>query len=220
MLSLEPVDLKALPMFERTPLIVFALDVATFGSYSIYYAIRGRRLAELRLERPPTSYWSALWLLLPLVNIVVYVAMFNDLDRRTRAAGARPPAPLGVLAFVMCVISFLYKLPDPWWFVSLLSSVVLAAIHVPVSFAERRDDPTRRWAKLHWFEISLLVLGSVWYAAVAFAVVFGDVVRLPAAVPVAAGVTLALAVAAIFFGRIGVALVPARTPGALALDED
>jgi hypothetical protein len=158
----EPPDPATLPMFERSPLAVFALDVATFSAYSLYYAIRGRRLAERRLDLYQlTSYWSALWLLLPLVNVVVFVGMFNALDRRTRASGVQPRVPLGVLAFIMVVVAALWRLPDPWSFISTLSSVLFAAIHVPVALAERRDDPARRWAKLHWFEIVILVLGSV-----------------------------------------------------------
>jgi len=194
-------------MFERSPLTVFALDVATFSVYSVYYAIRGRRLAERRLDLYQiTSYWSALWLLLPLVNVVVFVGMFNAIDRRTRASSVKPAVPLGALAFMMVVVGALWRLPDPWSLVSLLSSVLLAAVHVPVAFAERRDDPPRRWAKLHWFEIVLLVLGGIWVMLTTIGA-FIDTPPIVAAW-VVGGVWAVLIVTGIVVARIGRALAP------------
>ena len=205
----EPPAPATLPMFERSPLTVFALDIATFGFYGVYYAIRGRRLAERRLDRYQiTPYASALWLLLPLVNVVVYVGMFNTIDQRARASGIRPALPLGLLAFVVLVDSALYRLPDPWWFVSMLSSVAMGAIHVPVARAERRDDPARRWASLHWFEIVLLVLGGLWFLLLSFLVPFGESVPPAAAFRVVAAVWLVLIATGIVLAWIGRALAP------------
>ena len=202
----EPPAPASLPMFERSPFVVFVLDMTTFGFYGVYYAIRGRRLAERRLDRYQiTPYASALWLLLPLVNVVVYIGMFNTIDQRARASGVRPPLPLGLLAFVMVVVSALYRLPDPWWFVSLLSSVLMGAIHVPVALAERRDDPTRRWARLHWFEIVLMVLGGLFLIAMSLLVPFGESVP-PAAVfrvvTLVWAVLIATGIVLVWIGRV------------------
>ncbi|HEV2740644.1 MAG TPA: hypothetical protein VGU66_18935 [Candidatus Elarobacter sp.] len=203
----EPPAPATLQMFERSPLVVFALDVATFGFYGIYYAIRGRRLAARRLDTYQiTPYTSAMWLLLPLVNIVLYIGMFNTIGRRVHASGVRTPVLLGLLAFVMVVVSALYRLPDPWWFISLTSSVALGAIHVPVALAERRDDPARTWARLHWFEIVLLVLGGLALIALSLLDPFGESVPPAAAYRVVALVWAVLIVTGIVLAWTGRAL--------------
>jgi hypothetical protein len=51
------------PTFNRTPLRVFFLDVATFTMYSVCYLIRNCHLAQLRYDAKRRPLWTWLGLL-------------------------------------------------------------------------------------------------------------------------------------------------------------
>jgi hypothetical protein len=149
--------------FYRTPLQVFVLTFATFGAYELYYLIRGRRLAQLRLDEKPDSYWLGLVLIVPLANLWYWFNSFGKLGDRVSATDIGPPE-FWPLALGILVIDSLWKLPDPWGWLCFSSPILLAIIHQSVARAERADAPGYVWPSLTWVEWSIIVLGTILYA--------------------------------------------------------
>ena len=148
--------------FFRTPFQVLTLGYATFGIYGFYWLIRGRHLAEERLERKPTSYWWYLWWLIPIVAWISGVESAAIIQRRVQAAGVPPPrVHMGVSAAAFFVVEALWRLHDPYWLISLTSPVFLALMASSLSTAERADSPERVWPRFTAWEWVITVVGGL-----------------------------------------------------------
>jgi hypothetical protein len=146
--------------FFRTPFQVLVLSYATFGIYGIYWLMRGRRLAQRRLGEPVTSYWWYLFWLIPIVTLVSGIICASKIGDRVRVAGVpTPPVPLGLQAFFFFFVSAMWRLPDPYWIISILAAVLIATMHSSLATAERIDDPGRTWPKFSVWEWIITVVG-------------------------------------------------------------
>lgn len=150
--------------WRRSPFQVLLLDYATCGAYSLYWLIRGRRLAEYRLELKPTSYWAALLVLVPFVGFFVLIDMVTKISKRVSASGCTPAVALGFQAFAMLVVNAFWRMPDPLWLISLFSSIFLATMHSSVADAERRDWPDEAWPPLTGWEKTIVIIGFLMIA--------------------------------------------------------
>jgi hypothetical protein len=152
--ALAPVTIGLL----RTPFQVLFLDYATLGCYSLFWAIRCRRLSELRLGYAPLPYWVSLTYVIPLWNVGLLISSLNLTCRRTRAAGIHPPIPFGWQAAAALGVGACCALPSPYSFVACLSSIFIATMQVSLLHAERADrlGPVQR---LNAWEIGSAIAG-------------------------------------------------------------
>jgi tetratricopeptide (TPR) repeat protein len=148
--------LDATLAFHRTPLQVLTLDVASFGVYTLYWFIRNRRLAERRLGIKPMPIWQ--WVV-PLWNVIVYYSSAIIIGKRVKAAGIDYRVPFVWQAVALMIISSLWRLPNPWWLLSLASSLALATMHVSLNRAEKLDYPTLASPRLTVWEYIIIVVG-------------------------------------------------------------
>jgi hypothetical protein len=147
--------------FFRTPLQVLLLGYATFGLYGVYWLIRGRRIAEIRLGQR-TPYWWYLFWLVPIVAIFSGVKSANIIENRVAISGApRPTIPFGVMTFAFFILDALWRLPDPYWLISICSPIFVAAMHVSLAKAERIDYPSLKWPRLTAWEWAIMILGGL-----------------------------------------------------------
>jgi hypothetical protein len=153
-------------LFNRTPLQVFLLDLATLGLYSLYWLIRNRRLAEYRLSINPMPYWHYLILLVPFWGMVVYVQTASIIGRRVEATGIRYPISFAWQAGLLGLVSTLWRLPDPWWLFAYASAIFLATMQVSLNRAEARDNRSRGKLRLTRWEIAILILGLPFFVIV------------------------------------------------------
>lgn len=147
--------------WRRSPFQVLLLDYATFGLYSVYWLVRGRRLAEYHLERKPTSYWGALLMLVPIVGFFVVIDQVTKISQRVSASRCAPAVPLGLQALAMFIIAAFWRMPDPAWLISLFSSLFLATMHSSVANAERQDWPAEVWPPLSGWEKTIVIVGFI-----------------------------------------------------------
>lgn len=150
--------------FYRSPAQVLLLSYASFGIYNIYYFLRARRLAQRRLSEPEETYWTGFKLIIPIYGIYYYFAGWNKICERVRSAGINPLVPFGAQAIPMFIIDLLWRLPDPYWMVSTLSTFFLGTIHASVAHAERLDEPDYKWPRLNWAEWAIIVIGWLFIA--------------------------------------------------------
>ena len=151
--------------FFRTPLQVAILGYATFGLYSFYWLIRGRRLAEKCLGESITSYWWYLFWIIPIVGLVSGIKCAGMVQDRVVAAGiGRPAVSLGVQTFFLFIIGAFWRLPDPYWLISIIVPVcLLGGMHVALARAERADYPAFRWPRLGVWEWILVIVGGCFW---------------------------------------------------------
>jgi len=148
--------------FFRTPLQILILSYATFGIYGVYYLIRGRRLAEIRLEEERTSYWWYLFWLIPIVGVVSGIMCASKMQRRVAITGfVKSSLPFGLFAFCFFLFQSLWRIPDSWGYITFLSSIFIAAIHINVAKAERFDFPSHAWPKFSAWEWVIAIGGGL-----------------------------------------------------------
>ena len=163
----EPPPLPA--PYRRSPFQVALLLFATGGVYLFVWAYHVRRWSAGALERQDQPLWKSIALIVPIFNLFL---MF-DLGQMIKGVAWRAELPrisgtlpwLGIASFV---IGALWKLPDPYWVLSVLDFVPLALMHGVFMRAELRlageaATPT----KFHWVEWIVVVLGPLmWIFAV------------------------------------------------------
>jgi hypothetical protein len=148
--------------FFRTPFQILILTYATFGLYGLYWLIRGRRFAELRLGDQITSYWWYLFWLIPFVALVSGITSASQIERRVVITDAtRPLLPFGIIAFTYFVGMALWRLPDPYWIVSIIiPPILIASMHVALAKAEAADNPAFPRQKFTVWEWVITILGG------------------------------------------------------------
>jgi hypothetical protein len=148
--------------FFRTPFQILILTYATFGLYGLYWLIRGRRFAELRLGEQITSYWWYLFWLIPIVAFVSGIMSASKIERRVAITNVtRPLLPFGITAFMYFIGMALWRLPDPYWIVSIvIPPILIASMHVTLAKAEAADNPGFLRQKFTVWEWIITILGG------------------------------------------------------------
>jgi len=146
--------------FHRTPFQVVLLDFVTFGVYTFFWWGYCKRLSERRLGMRISSRWTYLLLFVPLLNLFVFFEGFSLIGSRPRESGVFPSVPFSLTAVPLVIVSLLWRLPDPYWMVSIMSSIFLGAMHVDFNRAEMIDYPKLRRPRLSIWEWVMVVLGG------------------------------------------------------------
>jgi hypothetical protein len=98
----------------------------------------------------------------PIVGIFSGVKSATIIENRVAISGApRPTIPYGFMAFAFLILNALWRLPDPYWMISVFSAVFVAAMHVNLAKAERMDYPSLKWPRLTAWEWAILILGGM-----------------------------------------------------------
>jgi hypothetical protein len=126
---MEALPTVPIPVFNRRPIHVFLLDVATFRFYTIYYLVFNYHAAQVRLGRPPTPGRRVIWLL-----PYSYFVGFSTIGKRVQVR-------------------------VPMWLLYVASSALLASMHRKVARAEAADFPTLSRPTLTRAEIVVIVVG-------------------------------------------------------------
>ena len=116
------------PVFFPVSLPKLALmSLATLGFYEIYWFYKNWKCMQENFGHKINAPIRALFF--PLVSY----PLFRQI--RDHAAGARLESRLqaGLLAFAVFIIAVLYRLPDPWWLVSLLGFLPLLPVQSAVN---------------------------------------------------------------------------------------
>jgi hypothetical protein len=144
--------------FPVSRLKLTVMSIATFGLYEVYWFYKnwqclqrlGHKLnAPIRAVFYPLTAW---WLFKPVAG-------------HAQKAGLSLPA--GGLAVAVFIFGGLWRLPDPWWLVSLLSFLPLLPVQGVVNELNRQAapdaDPNSRFTGAN---IVALVLGAIFIALV------------------------------------------------------
>ena len=156
------------------PLKFIAMSICTFGIYEIYWSYKNWQFVRDRDDRKIMPFWRAFFY--PLWHYMLLSELNKSLQSSTLSSiGVR--AFLAVLVFVL---NALWKLPDPYWLVSILTF----AGFLPVLLAMRTRAPeAETQQQTRSFHPSNLVAYLLGGPMVAF-VVLGTIGFLPSTIVV------------------------------------
>jgi hypothetical protein len=133
--------------------------------------------------------WRLLLLLIPLYNILAYARLFGEVEDEARRYESDRMPSLPLLAFGAVVIDALWRLPDTWWFLSLLAFVPSAVIQSHFTRMQLDKWPTSVVPyRYRWGDWLVIGLGGIWTALVCIGALIPSV---PGETVSAAGLLLA-----------------------------
>jgi len=109
------------PLFfatSRSKLIV--MSVCTFGLYEMYWVYKNFVLIKMRTESEIWPFWRAFF-----TPFWVY-SCFKKINATAQEFNLPEVFSIGFLAIGYFVLFFLYRLPDPYWMVSIFTFLFLA----------------------------------------------------------------------------------------------
>ena len=135
------------------------MSVLTFGLYDLYWAYRNWQRIKARSREDLSPFWRAFFA--PLFGFALFERVHEAAERRKLAAGWSA----GLLGGAYFVLHITWRLPDPWWTISLIGFLPI----VPV---------VRTIQQLHASEPSIEGLNSRYTAPNIAAMIIGGIVLL------------------------------------------
>jgi hypothetical protein len=110
------------PFFSVSLAKFTAMSVCTFGVYEIYWFYKNWRLVRERENLKILPFWRAFF------AFFFCYQCFSRIRAQAATIGIDHSVPAGPLAAAWIITSLLYKLPDPFWLVSLLAFLFILPI--------------------------------------------------------------------------------------------
>ena len=112
------VSASGISFFSATPLKFVVMSICTLGIYQLYWFYKNWKLIKERTGQEIWPFWRAFF-----CPIWAY-SCFKEINSRTGGG-----LPIGLLAIAYFAISVVWKLPDPYWLISLFSFLPLIPVN-------------------------------------------------------------------------------------------
>ncbi len=137
---------------DLTKLVI--LSICTLGLYDVYWFYRNWKLVKNQLRRDLSPFWRAFFA--PLWGF----SLFGEID--DYALRHRRPVnwSAGLLGTLFLIWTALWRLPDPWWLISLFSFIPLIPVQHTINglAGQRGVAPDRTYSGKH---IATIVCGAI-----------------------------------------------------------
>lgn len=136
------------------------LSIVTLGIYEIVWFYRNWKHLKAHKSLDIRPGWRTVGLFVPIYGIVLAYNQFRDIKDFSMASGIEKSFSPGWVLFGWLLFSALWKLPDPFWFLALLSVWPLAVVQkVLNSYWDKEQPELRKRTKFSGRQIALLVIG-------------------------------------------------------------
>jgi hypothetical protein len=135
--SYAPLNVVELPCFEVSVRKFVVMSIVTWGVYPLYWAFE----QWVRIARRKNERLSPIWrtIFAPLWNF----SLFKRIKQEATARGAAVRWEPTLLALLYFMFGPLWRLPDPWWVVSLLTFLPVIPVVRTVTRLHDTLSPTR-----------------------------------------------------------------------------
>jgi hypothetical protein len=132
------------------------LSLCTFGIYDLYWSYKNWERIRERTGEKISPFWRAFWA--PFWGFNLF-GRIRDYARAESVDVAWSPGLLGTIYLILCI---LWRLPDPWWLLSLGSFLPLAAVVRTTQDVNSRvrasEDPNTSYSGAN---IAIIVVGGL-----------------------------------------------------------
>lgn len=144
---------NATPFFAVSLLKLGVLSICTLGLYELYWFYRNWQLIRSREQTNITPLLRAFF------AVLFCYPCFGRIGQQGVSLGITPPLAAGVLATAWIITSITWKLPDPYWLISLLAVVFLLPVQAYVNRINEASapghDPNARFSAWNWLTVGV-----------------------------------------------------------------
>lgn len=133
------------------------LSILTFNIYEIYWFYRNWKQLKEYKSFDISPGWRTVGLFVPIYGLCLVYSQLKDIKDLSKAEYSP-----GMFLFVFALINVLYRLPDPFWLLSLFSVLPLAMVQGVLNSywgIEQLGLQTR--TKFSGGEIAILIIGGI-----------------------------------------------------------
>jgi hypothetical protein len=150
----EPIEKHTFFPVSKAKFVV--MSIVTFGMYPIYWSFKNWQRIRDGSREDLSPFWRAFWA--PLWGFALFERIHEAAERKRLSVGWSA----GWMGFFYLLLSVLWRLPDPWWLVSLLAFVPM----IPVVGTIQKLHATEPAAEgqngsYSGVNIAMIVLGTV-----------------------------------------------------------
>ena len=132
------------------------LCVLTLGIYEVYWFYKNWKAVQLQEQKRILPFWRAVF------SLLFCYSLFKRIVLAAKQKGYQPKMQHGALAVLYIAFSALYKLPDPFGYVSLLAFIPLVHASDAIRFINRSLDATYTDVQpLATAEVILAIVGGI-----------------------------------------------------------
>lgn len=125
--ALPDVDSKVLvtePYFFATSTIKLVLmSISTFGIYELYWFYKNWVIVKNRTDEKIMPFWRAFF------SPIWAYSFFKHINNSLVGENPNKVLPIGFLAILFFILQVLWRLPDPYWFITFFSFVPLIPVN-------------------------------------------------------------------------------------------
>jgi hypothetical protein len=153
--SAEPITV--LPPFFAVPVVKLAiLSFCTFGLYEFFWFYRHWQRARVREQVDISPFWRAFF------GVIFCYSCFARIRTYGTQLGITPAPQIGLLAGGWILTTLTWRLPGPFWLISLFSFIFLLPVQAYANRINSADspahDPNSRFGIWNWVGV---VAGSI-----------------------------------------------------------
>jgi len=159
-----PVEsLTATPFFAVSLLKLATLSICSLGLYELFWFYRNWHLIRARDQSGIMPFWRALF------AVFFAYSCFARMRDHGVSLGIAPPLAAGALAAAWIITTMTWKLPDPYWLISLLAVAFLLPVQAYVNRINSASVPNHnrnaRFSAWNW--VAVIVGGGLLVLALA-----------------------------------------------------
>jgi hypothetical protein len=146
--------------FPVSPLKLVVMSTVTFGIYEIYWFYKNWKLIKQRTDSNITPFLRAFF------GVIFCYSCLKEIKDVATSRGLSCPSP-GLLTTAWIVLTFTWRLPDPYWLVCITAPLMLIQIQKVVNNLNTVVAPNHNLnARFSAWNIAGIVFGAIWWTLV------------------------------------------------------
>lgn len=138
------------------------MSIATFGLYDIYWFYKNWQWIKSAYGENISPFWRTFF-----IFFYVY-SLFNRIREIAKTNNVNATYSSGLLTVGYIVLSLLWRLPDPFWMLSIFAFLFQLPVVNVIQKANWSDDINSRFTG---WNIAGIVFGVVWWALIVFSMI-------------------------------------------------
>jgi hypothetical protein len=145
--------------FAVSPLKLVVMSTVTFGIYELFWFYKNWKLVKQRTERDIMPFWRAFF------GVLFCYSFFCEVQDESSSRGISFPSHPALLAACWIFLAVMWRLPDPYWLICLLSPLVLVPVQNTINRVNAVVAPNHdRNSRFSGWNIASVVIGVILFA--------------------------------------------------------
>ncbi len=142
--------------FPVSPLKLVVMSTVTFGIYELYWFYKNWKLIKQRTDSDIMPFWRAFF------GVIFCYSFFCEVQDESASRGISFPSHPFLLTVGWIILTFMWRLRDPYWLICLLSPLVLVPVQKTINRLNAAVAPSHdRNSRFSGWNIAGVVIGGI-----------------------------------------------------------